>query len=379
MLTPKQREERAKGIGGSDVPALLGVEAPGRKTIIDVWARKRRGPNLELDPLIVEDEDDDDKPSAFAPYLRGDARDAGSILEGAVADLYSRITGLDCAKCRTLVGRRPWHRANVDRVTGPDLKSKRYIQAAVPDWHELGVDRGVEIKLVGGWASRDWPDEGIPDYVRIQCQWYMGITGLPRWDVMALLAGTDPRIVRVQRDEGLILAMEDLVDAFWADHVLADVPPPTPGSPAQTMAVLRATMPDEELGEVTDDSLEVAALVGRLVEARRARKLAKETEEAVTATLAARTGRHEAMVGDWGRFKFSKRRGSVDWKGVAHELAEGGVVPDELVEEHRREGKRVAQAYPKKRWIENVLDTGRLAHLLEEAEAGEKGADDGDL
>lgn len=378
MLTPKQREARSRGIGGSDVAALLGVSAPGGRNIVDVWARKRRGPKLELPPLIVDDEDDEDKPSAFAPYLRGEARDAGTVLEGALADLYSRITGLDCAKCRTLVGRRPWHRANVDRVTGVELKSRRYVNAKRPDWGALGVDRGLEIKLVGEWPAKAWPSDGIPDYVRLQCQWYMAITGLPRWDVFALLAGTDPRIARVQRDEGLILALEDVVDSFWTDHVLADRPPPAPG-PDQAMAVLRATIPEPELGEVEDDSLEVAALVGELVEARRARKAAKEAEDKINATLAALTGRHEAMTGKWGRFSFKSKAGSPDWKAIAHALAPDGVVPDELVEEHRRPSKRVAQAYPKAKWVADVLDTGRLAHLLEEAKAAEEGGADGDL
>lgn len=371
MLTPEQHRARSTGIGGSDLPALLGLDCPGGKTIADVWVRKRRGPNLELDPIVEDwDEEEEDKPSAFAPYLRGKATDAGSVLEAAIADLYTAITGLDVARCRSLVGRRPWMRCNVDRVTGPELASRRYVNAKRPRWAKLGVDRGLEIKLVGGWVANTWPDDGVPDYVRVQCQWYMGITGLPRWDVMALLGGTDPRIIRLDRDEGLIAGLEDVAKAFWVDHVLANVPPPVAGSPAQAMAIMRAISPEAELEEVEDESPEVVVAMAKLVRARQRRKAAEEETEAINAALAARCGRHAGITGGYGSFRFKSRRGSVDWKSVAHALAPDGVVPDELLEAHRRPSTRVAQGYPSKKWITNVLEAGHLEPLFELVEEG---------
>lgn len=368
MLTARQLEARQRGIGGSDVPALLGLPSPGGRTMKDVWLRKRRGRKLELEPYVVEEEDTEDKPSAFAPYVRGQPKDAGSILEGALAELYELLTGLDVARCRTLVGERAWYLANLDRVAGLALASRARVQTPRPNWAAMGVDRGVEIKLVGHWAAAElWPPDGVADHVAAQCQWYMGVTDLPRWDVMALVAGSQPRVVRLERDERLISAMKELADDFWERYVLADQPPPG-WDPESSMRVLRAMSPDAVGEEIEDKSTEATSLMAELVKARARRKGADEEAKAITVALAYMCGDHPGITGTYGRFAFKRRPGNIDWAAIANELNGGPVFEQDLLERHRRKTERVAQGYPGKRWAADVLARVAEREQLTEAE-----------
>jgi len=330
VLTEEQLEQRRVGIGASEVPAIVGCAVPGRRTAVDVWLTKRRGKDLELDPVIAEPPPDPDTCDAFAPYVRGDVRTAGSILEAGIADLYAHMTGAQLELAKTeRHPQHPWALATPDR----------YIIA------DGGRERGLEIKLVGSRMVHDWPEDGLPDYVRVQCLWGMHVTGLERWDVMALLGGSDPRIIRLERDDALISDVHEVVSMFWHEYVLANrMPEAERGDDA--MRGVKALFRDHD-DRVVPAPPEAWELAQELARAKADLADAQDRNDRMTALLCALTAEHRGIEDGWGKFLWYGRRGSVSWKGVALELS-GGVVPDELIEKHRGEPCRVPRLYAAK-------------------------------
>ena len=53
-----------------------------------------------------------------------------------------------------------------------------------------GVGYGVEIKTSYYFSKRKWEKQGVPINYQIQCQFYMAITGLKRWDLAIYHGGT---------------------------------------------------------------------------------------------------------------------------------------------------------------------------------------------
>lgn len=374
MLTPEQLEMRARGLGASDVAAVLGVKNPGQRDIGSTWARKYGGPNLERAPYVVEDGVEPETCDAFAPYIQGDPRTAGSILEAGLADIYTHMTGLPCRKVGTQRSAEyPWALATPDRIVGPDLSP------AVPtdgpeawrEWLSAGVDRGLELKLVGSWSARDWPHEGVADHVRLQCLWSMFVTGLPRWDVFALVGGSEPRIVRIERDDAMIASIVDVCRLFWEEYVLADKPPPPPTAQA-ALELAKAIWQTDNGLELERNDPEIEGAVMALVQAQRRQKAAEADVDHFKALLGMACGPYRSIAGPWGRFDFRSERGRVSWKNVALELA-GGVLPEALLDRHRGEGTRKPQLYPHKKWLARRL--AELPSVPPELAAAVEGAE----
>ena len=175
--------ERRKGIGGSDVAAIMGLSA--YSTPYQVWLEKTRGIH----------EDISDKPAVMW----------GNILEPVVGEHY-----MDCHPDRHVrrvnaiarsIGR-PWAQASLDyEVHDPEL-----------GW---GV---LEIKTAGWRRESDWED-GVPVYYQTQVAHYLSVTGRPFADVAVLIAGQDYREYRVMRDEEDVATVNAAVDEFWHDYV----------------------------------------------------------------------------------------------------------------------------------------------------------------
>ena len=356
MLTAEQRKVRSRGIGASEIAAILGVPNPGGKTIVDVWARKCRGPKNELPPLVDVDEPEPETCAAFAPYIKGDARTAGSVLEVGIAALYEMMTGLVTSTSGTLSHpKHSWALATPDRWVAHSPTET--------------IDRGLEIKLVGERQARaHWPEDGIAQHVELQCQWCMWVTGLARWDVCALVGGSVPRVVRVERDDALIEDVADVCRSFWFDCVLANEPPPPPTA-AAALGLARSVWPN-------DDGLDVAApeqaaqYARELLLVARERKALEAREDELKAALATMVGPHARMTAPWGSFSHKTQAGRVSWSAVANELA-GGVVPLAVIEKHRGAPTRKAAFYPFKRWATRLLASANAPELPEGHDAQE--------
>lgn len=355
-LTKEQLALRQRGLGASDVPAIIGVPSPGGRTIVDVWARKLRGPSLNIAPIVDDYGPEPETCDAYCPFIKGDRKVAGTVLEDAIAQLYEILTGLETVRDTTRAHPEdPWALATADRLVLPAAGAE--------------PDRGLEIKLVGErQAARAWPEDGVAEHVWVQTQWCMYVYELARWDVCALVGGSAPRIVRIERDDAFLDECVALCRTFWFEHVLGNSAPPPPTAEA-AMALAR-TLWGRDDGTEAEAPPEALALAEELVLVQSRQKELEEREKTLKAGLAVLTAERKRIFGPWGAFQHATKQGSVSWKAVAIELA-GGVVPHAVIEKHRGAASRTATLYPHKRWAARLLAARNAPQLPEAAEAEE--------
>lgn len=338
MLTKAQLIARQSTCGASDLPAIAGVSPWASPA--SVFLRKRRGKNLELPPIVVDDQPDPDTCGAFDPFVETDKRTAGSLMEDGIVALYAHRTGLFVRRSRTLARKdSPWQTATPDRLVSSVLRGK--------------VERGLETKLVGTNTRQFWPDGGVAAHVLVQAQWSMHVASKDVWDVCALIDGSDFRIVRVERDEDFICDLVSLATDFWHGHVLENrVPPATSGRDA--LSFVSAVHVHGE-GEPIEAPAEAEALARELLLAQQRRRQAKDEEERLKAQLCALCGGARAMRGKQWTYSWAPYDGNPQWRAIAEELSDGGAVPQALIDKHRGEAYRKPQFHPKREWLERVL------------------------
>jgi len=177
---------RKKGIGGSEVAAILGMDE--YSSPYKIWLAKTGR----------EENNVDNK------YTR-----AGIILESAVAEFFQIRTGY--------------------RIIKASAKSKTYFHPkyefalGTPDRTYVGnsqVGKGIlECK-----TTQVMHDE-VPDKWFIQLMWYMGILGSQYGSVAWLERGLDFKFKEYEYDPEFFGYLVDRVGTFWNDHILKDVPP----------------------------------------------------------------------------------------------------------------------------------------------------------
>lgn len=189
MLTQEQKENRKKGLGGTDIAALFGVSP--WKTPYELYLEKTVG-SLQ-----------DDKPTEQMNW--------GNWLEDGIAKGYEHITGQVVQECDTI--HHPEHPiffANPDRL----LKGKK---------------KGLEIKNVSTFLTDEWGDAGtqkIPQHYFLQIAHYMFVTGYEEWDVAALFGGNKLQIYTFQHDKAFDELIQEEGLKFWKEHVVKEMPPP---------------------------------------------------------------------------------------------------------------------------------------------------------
>ena len=184
-------EQRGKGVGGSDVAAIMGLSR--WRSSYETWCEKRG---------LVKPDDISDKPAVYW----------GNVLEPIVGEEYARRHPDRKVKRLNAVARsieRPWAQASLDyEVKDPEL-----------GW---GV---LEIKTAGLRSANEWED-GVPLFYLTQIMHYMDVTDRKFADVAVLIGGSDYREYRVMRDEGDVAAVREAVDAFWGSVTDPDGEPP---------------------------------------------------------------------------------------------------------------------------------------------------------
>lgn len=244
---------RRKGIGGSDVSAVLGVS--DYRSRFDLWLEKTgRAPEVE--------------PTAAMRW--------GHLLEPVVRQAFTEDTGIDVDLVGTMVDDdRPWMRVNVDGLTD---------------------DGGVfEAKTLSGWVSRDWGDGQVADHAEAQVQWGMEVLDLPHAWVACLIDGRDFRIRRVERDREFGAFIVDEAEKFWHDHVEGDVEPALVASDLESVRRLfPSSIPDRLVD--TDDPSTVRQLLDALAGAKAEMKSAEAERDRLEAELTYRIGDAEGLV-----------------------------------------------------------------------------------
>lgn len=225
---------RKSGIGGSDAAAAVGLSP--YISPLELWLVKT-GRDASLPK---PDANDTTEPVYW-----------GTLLEPIVAASYTKQTGNRVRRVNAVL-RHPtiaFMLANIDREV---------IGAA-----DVQI---LECKTAGEFGARLWR-EGVPEYVQVQVQHQLAVTGKRAAHVAVLLCGQKLEVHRIERDDELIARLIALEAAFWR-YVETDTPPPADGSESADRA-LRCLYPgtggtvdfsdDRQLSSVFDDLVAVRA------------------------------------------------------------------------------------------------------------------------
>lgn len=262
---------RKQGIGGSDAAAAVGLNP--YKSQLELWLEKT-GRDADLP-----------KPN---PADTTEPVYWGTLLEPIVAAAYTQQTGNRVRKVNAVLQHPtvPFMLANLDReVVGS------------PDVHLL------ECKTAGINGAKLWRD-GVPEYVQLQVQHQLAVTGKTAGDVAVLICGQELQVHRIERDDDLIARLIELEARFWR-YVETDTPPPADGSDSAATA-LQCLYPRDSAQTVdfTEDR-SLSAAFADLVSVR--------AEIAQRATLEAQLKqRLQQAMGEATKAKFET--GEVSWK-----------------------------------------------------------------
>lgn len=185
-------KERQKGIGGSDVGAILGVNK--WKTPFQVYIEKTEN--------ITEENEQSE--SAYW----------GTELEELVAKEFTRRTGKKVRRNnKHLVHKEyPFIVANIDRRI-------------------VGENAILECKTTSSYNSKEWENEEVPASYLLQCQHYMVVTGAEKCYIACLIGGQRFVHYELHRDEELINLIIEKEKEFW-NMVQNKTPPQLDGSSA---------------------------------------------------------------------------------------------------------------------------------------------------
>ncbi|KAE8758414.1 endonuclease [Paraburkholderia madseniana] len=194
---------RKSGIGGSDAAAAVGLNP--YMSPLELWLDKTGRDT----GLAKPDPHDTTEPVYW-----------GTLLEPIVAAAYTQQTGNRVRKVNAVLQHPtiPFMLANLDREI-----------VGVPDVQIL------ECKTAGEFGARLWRDGG-PEYVQLQVQHQLAVTGKHTADVAVLLCGQALEVHRIARDDGLIARLIELEARFW-QFVESDTPPPADGSESADRAL----------------------------------------------------------------------------------------------------------------------------------------------
>ena len=211
-------EVRKRGIGSSDAAAAVGLNP--YKSQLELWMEKTgRAPDGERHQGM------------------DDPRFWGTLLEPYVAVAYQQKTERRVRKVNAVLQHPtyPFMLANIDReVIGcPDVQV-------------------LECKTAGEFGSRLWK-EGVPEYVQLQVQHQLAVTGTDAADVAVLLCGQKLEIHRILRDDDIIARLIVLESRFW-ECVKTDTPPPADGSESSAKALRHLYQGNDTSLDLTSDT-----------------------------------------------------------------------------------------------------------------------------
>lgn len=286
-----KREEwlqvRKNGIGSSDAAAAVGL-CP-YKSQLELWMEK-----------TGRSSGNESEPGQESPMYWG------TLLEPLVAAAYMERTGRKVRRVNAVLQHPTFSfmLANLDREV-----------AGCPDVQIL------ECKTAGEFGARLWRD-GVPEYVQLQVQHQLAVTGKEAADVAVLLCGQQLEVHRIVRDDEVISRLLVLESIFW-EHVVQDTPPRVDGSESAARALRQlypgngTTLDFSEDEALTKAFADLVALRGEL-EAREkhSERLKQVLQEAMGDASRALFSTGEVT------FKRSKDGTAIDCKRLAEDSPE---------------------------------------------------------
>lgn len=240
---------RTKGIGGSDIAALVGLSP---------WAT-RYGVYC-------------DKVGEAGPDQDNSAMEWGRRLEQPIADWFTDTTGIPTRRSGLLQSKaHPLCLASIDRFT--DCTG-----------HCDQPDGILEIKATNWRQAEKWDDDQTPDEAELQTIHYLGVSGRSHAHVAVLVDGSRPMLRTVQANPDLFETVAGVVDTFWTTFVQPRVAPPLTAHP-KILDEVRDHYPTDDGEPIVLSRDVVDPIIDELVEVKAEIKEAKDREEFLSARL----------------------------------------------------------------------------------------------
>lgn len=270
---------RRTGIGGSDAAAAVGLNP--YMSPLELWLDKTG----RADGLPRPDPADTASPTYW-----------GTLLEPIVAAVYTQQTSNKVRKVNAVLRHPsiPFMLANIDR----EVVGARDVQI-------------LECKTAGEFGTRLWRD-GVPEYVQLQVQHQLAVTGKTAAHVAVLLCGQALEVHRIERDDALIGRLVELEALFWR-YVETDTPPPADGSESADRALRHLYPGHGDTVDFTDDR-HLSSVFADLVVVRAEIESRQTIEARLKQTIQQAIGDATRAIFETGEvsFKRSKDSSSVD-------------------------------------------------------------------
>lgn len=242
-------EERRRGIGGSDVAAILGMSK--WKSPLQVYLDK-----------IGEAEETPDNESMLW----------GRVLEPVIRQQYADRTGRPVRVPEKMI----YHRKH------------EFMLANLDGFTDDG--RVVEIKTAR--FGDEWGDPGtdqVPVPYLLQVQHYMAVTGFEVADVAVLIGGSDFRLYEIQADKDLHALLIGKEAEFWG--MVQDRRAPEPVTAADAQAMFKA-----QAGLSVEANMDAFEAIGQLAEIRAKIKDFEQQEEQAKAVIMKTMGAADTLT-----------------------------------------------------------------------------------
>ncbi len=183
-------EDRRKGIGGSDVATVLGLNK--YKSVYKLWLEKTG----QVEVTSAQSE---------AAYW-------GNTLEEVVAEEFSKRTGKKVRRRNRVFehSKYPFLRANIDR----DI---------------VGENAVLECKTANQYLANEWDEDEIPIQYICQVQHYMNVLNLDYVYFAVLIGGQKFIWKKMERDQELIDMITEKLVEFWTENVEKGIEPAIDG------------------------------------------------------------------------------------------------------------------------------------------------------
>lgn len=274
---------RNNGIGGSDVSVIMGLNP--WKSAYALYMEK----SGQVEP-------DDLSENEYVYW--------GTVLEAAVANRFTELTGKKVRKCGTLQDDEyPYMLANVDRLV-------------------VGEEAGLECKTASTYKKDEWEGENVPDAYYCQCQWYMMVTGFNVWYIACLIGGNHFEHKAIPRNEKFIQEMRAAVVEFW-ENMQNGIAPEIDGSESTSEAMRK------QYGDVDNENTVMLpstcnALITRYDELKATKKVLELQMDEVANSLKAMLGKNQVGLFNDRQvvWKTTAGRTTIDSKALKKEMPE---------------------------------------------------------
>lgn len=169
---------RKRGIGGSDVSCLLGINK--WRSEIELWLDKTNQTN--------------------EPTEENEAMQWGNIMEPIIRNHFAEVMNKPVVEVKAMLQhpQYPYMLADVDGLTVDDT----------------GNPAILEIKTASEYKRSEW-EENIPTYYQTQVQHYLCVTGVAKAYVAVLIGGNSFKVYEVDADMEIQSMLITLEQEFW--------------------------------------------------------------------------------------------------------------------------------------------------------------------